>query len=223
MDQPIGISRRYLHDDVADRLRDLIRAGTFAPGDRLPEVELAERFGISRTPMREAIKILATEGLLDLLPNRGARVALVSERELAEMVEVIGGLEGLAGDLACQRLTEAELDGIRADHAAMLDGYQRRDAATYFAHNRAIHEAIVAACGNATLQALYQSLSARLNPMRFRAAMAESEWAAAVADHEAMITHLAARDGPALLALMRAHVRGKLSPIAATYGTRAEP
>ena len=74
----IGISRRYLHDEVAERMRELIRSGEMEPKARINEGELTERFGISRTPLREAIKILATEGLLELLPNRGARVASIS-------------------------------------------------------------------------------------------------------------------------------------------------
>ena len=76
----IGISRRYLHDEVADRMRELINEGELEPRARVNESELTERFGISRTPLREAIKILATEGLLELLPNRGARVASISRR-----------------------------------------------------------------------------------------------------------------------------------------------
>ena len=98
----IGISRRYLHDEVAERMRELIRSGEMEPKARINEGELTERFGISRTPLREAIKILATEGLLELLPNRGARVASISDGELEEMMEVIAGLEATAGDLACR-------------------------------------------------------------------------------------------------------------------------
>src|SRR5829696_5464504 len=90
------ISKRYLHDEVADRLRALIREGELEPRARVNELELSERFGISRTPLREAIKILATEGLLELLPNKGARVASISPEETDEVIEVVAGLEGTA-------------------------------------------------------------------------------------------------------------------------------
>ena len=78
MESALGIHRRYLHDEVAQRLRELIRSGELEPRSRVNELELAERFGISRTPLREAIKILATEGVLELVPNRGARVVSIS-------------------------------------------------------------------------------------------------------------------------------------------------
>lgn len=221
MDTLTGIPRRYLHDTVADHLRALIRSGDIAPGSRLPEVELAERFGISRTPLREAIKILATEGLLELLPNRGARVALISPRDLAEMVEVVGGLEAMAAEAAVTRLTAPELDAIRADHHAMLAAYAARDAGQFFRLNRAIHEAIVAASGNATLIRLYTSLSTRLNPFRYRAALAEADWRHAVEDHNAILSLLEHRNGPALATLLRTHVRGKAEAIAAEFGVGA--
>ena len=122
----IGISRRYLHDEVAERMRELIRSGEMEPKARINEGELTERFGISRTPLREAIKILATEGLLELLPNRGARVASISDTELEEMMEVIAGLEATAGDLACRTISEAEIDAIADDHAAMGAAWKLR-------------------------------------------------------------------------------------------------
>src|SRR5918995_1192704 len=115
------IKRRYLHDEAAERLRELIRDGVLEPRARVNELELSERFGISRTPLREAIKILATEGLLDLLPNRGARVASISEEEADEVIEVVAGLEATAGELACRSITDDEVLAIEAKHGAMLE------------------------------------------------------------------------------------------------------
>src|ERR1051325_1341723 len=106
IDTRVGISRRYLHDEVAERMRELIFSGEMEPKSRINETELTERFGISRTPLREAIKILATEGLLELLPNRGARVASISDGELEEMMEVVAGWEATAADLACRSITD---------------------------------------------------------------------------------------------------------------------
>src|SRR5688572_22803430 len=120
MEPGLGISRRYLHDEVAERLRALIRSGDLEPKSRVNELELAERFGISRTPLREAIKILATEGLLELLPNRGARVASITNQEIEEMIEVVAGLEATAADLACRRITDGEIAEIEALHRRMV-------------------------------------------------------------------------------------------------------
>jgi DNA-binding GntR family transcriptional regulator len=212
-----GISRRYLHDEVADRMRELIQSGEMEPKERINEGELTERFGISRTPLREAIKILATEGLLELLPNRGARVASITAGELEDVIEVIAGLEATAGDLACRTISDAEIDGIQADHDAMLAAFGAGDEAGYFRHNRLIHEAIMAAARNATLAGIYQSLSGRVQRSRYRAHQTQDQWKRAMSEHEQMIVHLRARDGAALGALLREHIRGKKGVIAANY------
>ncbi len=101
-----------LHDEVLARLRDFIVEGNLAAGARVPERLLCERFGISRTPLREALKVLASEGLIELLPNRGARVRRIDERELVDLFDVMGGLEALAGRLACERVTEEDFAEI---------------------------------------------------------------------------------------------------------------
>uniref|UniRef100_UPI001FCC87FA GntR family transcriptional regulator n=1 Tax=Methylobacterium sp. B34 TaxID=95563 RepID=UPI001FCC87FA len=163
----IGISRRYLHDEVAERMRELIRSGEMEPKARINESELTERFGISRTPLREAIKILATEGLLELLPNRGARVASISDGELEEMMEVIAGLEATAGDLACRTITDADIDALVVDHDAMVEAWKSGDEAGYFSHNRRIHEGIMAASRNlarAVVDGVGETLEAHQGP-----------------------------------------------------------
>ncbi|GEP01442.1 GntR family transcriptional regulator [Methylobacterium haplocladii] len=214
----IGINRRYLHDEVADRMRELIHSGEMEPKARVNESELTERFGISRTPLREAIKILATEGLLELLPNRGARVASISQTEIEEMIEVIAGLEATACDLACRTITDAEIAAIEAKHAAMVSAWTAREEAEYFRLNREIHEDIMQASRNATLQSIYAGLSGRTQRSRYRAHQTDEQWARAVEEHEGMIPRLQARDGEGLAKLMREHIRAKKPVIAATYG-----
>jgi DNA-binding GntR family transcriptional regulator len=216
--KPLGIRRRYLHDEAADRLRALILSGELAPHDRVNEVELASAFGISRTPMREAIKILAAEGLLETLPNHGARVASITATELEEMIEVVAALEATAGELACRHIDERELAALEAEHRAMRHAWERREEPAYFEHNRNIHNAIMAASRNGTLQTLYHTMSGRIQRARYSAHKTTAQWAAAVAEHEEMLVHLRARDGEALAALMRRHVRGKAPVIAAAYG-----
>lgn len=212
------IARRYLHDEVAERLRALILAGDLEPRARVNELELAEQFGISRTPLREAIKILATEGLLELLPNRGARVASLSEAEIDETLEAVAALEAGAGELACQRMGEAEIARIAEMTGAMRAAQQAGDDPAYFRLNRQIHEAIMAGAGNATLAGLYATLSGRIQRTRYSAHKTPEQWARAMAEHERMVDLLRARDGEALARLMKDHIRGKKEVIAAAYG-----
>ncbi|ACL56376.1 GntR family transcriptional regulator [Methylobacterium nodulans] len=217
----LGITRRYLHDEVAERLRTLIQNGELEPRARLNEMELACRFGISRTPLREAIKILATEGLLELLPNRGARVASLSEAEIDEVLEVVAGLEATAAELACRAIGEAELAEIEAAHRAMVEAARRGDHAASALFNRRIHEMIVAASRNATLVSLYESLSGRIQTARYVAHATPEQRQSALADHERMLVLLRARDGEALSRLLRSHVRGKKAVVMAAYAAGA--
>lgn len=214
----LEISRRYLHDEAAERLRELIRAGELEPRARVNEFELAERFGISRTPLREAIKILATEGLLELLPNRGARVASVSPEEVDEIMEVVAGLEATAADLACRAITDEEIASIEVKHIAMVEAWKRGDDPAYFILNREIHEAIMQASRNATLQGIYASLSGRIQRARYSAHKTPAQWKKAVGEHEQMIRLLKRRDGERLAIVLRDHIRGKKPVILAAYG-----
>lgn len=218
MDTSVGISRRYLHDEVAKRLRSLILSGELEPKSRVNEVELSERYGISRTPLREAIKILATEGLLELLPNRGARVVSLSDAEIDEMVEVVAGLEATAGDLACRAITDEEIADIDRMHREMIVAWKDGNEPDYFRLNREIHEAIMRASRNATLQTLYANFARRIQRARYSAHKTAAQWRKAVTEHEQMMALLKARESEKLSLLMRQHVRGKKPVIAAAFG-----
>ena len=181
----VGISRRYLHDEVAERLRELIRSGELEPRARVNELELAERFGISRTPLREAIKILATEGLLELLPNRGARVASLSSEEIDEMIEVVAGLEATAADLACRAITRR---GDRRDRGEARGDAEGVEAArTTEPISRSTARSTRRSCRpsrNATLQGIYAKLSGRIQRARYSAHKTPEQWQRAVDEHE---------------------------------------
>ena len=218
MDRYQGIVRKTLHHEVVvDALRELILEGELEPMSRINEVELCERFGISRTPLREAIKLLAAEGLLVLLPNRGARVVALSETEIAEILQVVGALEGAAGELACERITPEELAAIEAATEAMVVAWKAGDYPGYFARNREIHDAIMAAARNSALQSTYRSLSGRVQRARFSAHKTDEQWARAIDDHNLMIMFLRRRDGVALAQLMRDHLKSKWPVISAAY------
>jgi DNA-binding GntR family transcriptional regulator len=213
------IRRATLHDTVVDRLRDLIVEGELMPGARVPERELTLRFGVSRTPLREALKVLASEGLVELLPNRGARVAEITARDVEEMFQVMGALEGLSGELACQRVSDGEIAAIRALHYEMLAYHARGDLPAYFKANQAIHEAIMAAARNAILAATYQTLAGRIRRARYRANLSPERWDEAVGEHERILDALAKRDGTTLAWLLRLHLKNKCEAVKAAIQT----
>ncbi len=200
-----------LHGEILARLRDYIVEGNLNDGARIPERQLCDLFGISRTPLREALKVLASEGLVDLLPNRGARVRELGARELAELFDVMGGLEALAGRLACERLTAAEFAEIEDLHHQMYAFYLKRDMPDYFRCNQLIHEKIVAAARNAALSAAYASLAGRIRRIRYAANLAQKRdrWGEAIREHEAILDALRRRDGVELMDTMFRHLRNK--------------
>jgi DNA-binding GntR family transcriptional regulator len=207
------IIRRPLHEEAVDRLRDLIVQGDLVPGQRLNERLLSEKLAISRTPLREAIKLLATEGLVELLPNRGAVVASMDTARLAETLQVMGALEGLAGELACRNATAEQIAQVRDLHKEMLGMHTRGDLAGYFRYNQAIHPKIVEASGNPVLANTYRHLNVNVRRARYMANLSRERWDAAVREHEEILQALAARDVTRLKRLLRDHLANKMASV----------
>ena len=209
MAEVIEISRLALHDQVAFRLRTMLVEGRIPPGAKLNERELCEQLRVSRTPLREAIKLLAGEGLVDLVPNRGAVAVTLTEADVLHTFEVLASLEGLSGELAAQRVTEQELAEVRALHYEMLACFARRELSGYYRHNANIHAAINNIAKNPVLTSTYRAINARVQFLRFRTNQNEARWKQAVEEHEAMLKALDARDAAGLRAILMEHVMHK--------------
>ena len=212
----IAIARSTLPQVAAERLRALIIEGILAPGARLNERELSEQLGLSRTPLREAFRLLAAEGLLLQLPNRGVQVLALSREDVRHAFEVMASLEGLAGELAAARVTDADLDDLRALQAELEKAHKRRDLPAYYRVNRAIHDRLNLIAANPVLAQTYRTLNARLHALRFRSNLNGAKWDRAVAEHRSMLAALAARDGAALRELLVRHLHAKLQAVLET-------
>ena len=195
----ISIPRASLHEQAAQRLRQMLVEGRIAPGAKLNERELSELLNVSRTPLREAIKMLAAEGLVELVPNRGAIAVALTEADVLNTFEVMAGLEGMAGELA----------EVQAMHFEMLAAYTRQDLSAYYMLNAKIHNAISAAAKNPVLATVYNQVNARLQALRFRSNQDGEKWKRAVKEHEKMIDALAKHDGAAMREVLLAHLRNK--------------
>jgi DNA-binding GntR family transcriptional regulator len=205
-------SSQSLHEEVLARLRDYIVEGKIPDGARVPEKQLCELFGISRTPLREALKVLASEGLIDLLQNKGARVRPLDMHEVRELFDLMGGLESLAGRLACEQLTEAEFLRIEAIHHEMYSHYLRKDLSKYFKCNQDIHRMIVDVAHNNALKTAYSSLSDRLRRVRYSANLDRhrDRWGEAMREHEAILDALRRRAPKEVSDILFTHLRNKL-------------
>ena len=217
-----ALDRRMLHEAAADRLRELIIEGVLAPGAHLNERVLCGQLAVSRTPLREAFRTLAGEGMVELQPNRGAVVATLQRRDVEHAFELMSALEGLAGELAAARATPAERAALHGLHAEMLSAHARRDLPAYYRLNRQIHRRIVDLARNPMLADAYTRLNARLHALRFRSNLVRDKWDAAVAEHGAMIEALEARDGARLGAVLRGHLDHKRATVLAQLDTGPE-
>ncbi|REE93240.1 GntR family transcriptional regulator [Cupriavidus plantarum] len=207
------MSKEFVHNSLLDSLREVFIQGDVPPGAKVPEAELCERFGVSRTPLREALKVLAAEGHVELLPNRGARVHVLTLEEVDGLFAVAGALEALAGEQACKRIEPQALAALEAMHEELRTAFRARDLAPYYEANRRIHEAIVAATHNPILQTQYAQLNARIRRIRFASPMTEEIWSRAMAEHEGMLNALQRRDAAAMASILKTHLMHKSEAI----------
>jgi DNA-binding GntR family transcriptional regulator len=160
-------------------------------------------------PLREAFRLLAAEHLVELQPNRSAQVVSLSDDDIRESFEVMGALEALSGELACQRITPEETAEIKALTFEMLACHARRDLPAYYRINRAIHDRINRAAGNSLLSQVYATLNLRIQNLRFRSNFDQQKWDTAAREHAAMVDALEALDGARLGSILRNHLREK--------------
>lgn len=191
---------------AATHLRKMIVSGALAPGQRISERVVGEHLdGLSRTPLREALKILEAEGLVTLSPNRGAVVTALSVTEVASALELLIGLETLAAELACKRISAAEIAAIEDLHQRMCRAHREGQLMEYFELNQAIHQCIVDAAQNPSLSRIYAAECARIRRYRYAGNRRHERWDRAVAEHDQILDTLKQRDGALLREMLRAH------------------
>ena len=192
------IQRRTLHDEVVDRMRDMIIEGELRAGQRINETELCGHLGVSRTPVREAIKTLASEGLIAAVRNKGAIVNHLGADEILQLLEAAAMIEQHAAIVGVIRGTDEEIAEICSLHKEMRSLFEARDRLPYYKLNQAIHTSIVALAHNDALNSMHEGLQMRLRRIRYVGNEKPTSWSGAMREHELMITALKARDGNAL-------------------------
>ena len=199
--------RVTLHDEVAARLRSMIVEGELPPGARIPESQLCEAFGVSRTPLREALKVLAAEGLVELLHNRGAIVKRMCVQEVADIFELMAGMEYMTGQLVCQRATDEQVEELQELHARLVDFHRRGRRSDYFRTNQKIHRRIAEVSGNRVLAEMQADFAGKIRRARYMANLQQARWDESVQEHEAFMEALARRDGDVMGQRLRDHMR----------------
>lgn len=203
---PGVIERRTLHDEVVDRMRDMIIEGHLDPNTRINETELCRSLGVSRTPVREAIKTLASEGLIALVRNKGALVRHLGIAEIKDMMEAVAVIERYAAEVGLERARDDEISTIVALHHEMRALFKAGDRLAYYKHNQSIHTALVALGHNGALSATHEMLQMQLRRMRYVGNERRADWSGAMREHETIIQALKRRDSKSLRTAVDEHL-----------------
>jgi DNA-binding GntR family transcriptional regulator len=202
-------ARRALYEDVAERLRDQIFNRELDPGTWIDEQQIAAAYGISRTPLREALKVLAAEGLVAMKPRRGAYVAEMSEDDVSQVYRLLALLESDAAAEVAERATRAQLTHLHALHERLEK--QTRNRAAFFAANEQFHLAMLEAAGNRWRNQIVTDLRKVMKLNRHHSLFREGRMAESLAEHRALMTALEARDAPRCRQLVLDHFRNGLA------------
>lgn len=211
-----------LAEQIAAQLRRSILRGTLAPGAPLKERDTAAAMGVSRTPMREAIRVLAQEGLVVLRPARSPVIAQPTIKDVCDQIIVLRTLEILSARLACVAATDADLADIARLHREVAEKYDALDALDAFELDMGFHRRIAQASGNAALAETHEAYLARLWRARYLSARMRRNRARVVGNHEGLLAALMARDETAVEAAARAHLASMEDDIVAALQAEAE-
>lgn len=206
------LNPRPLYEEVAERLRTSIFTHEFAPGDWVDEQALAIQYGISRTPMREAIKVLASEGLITMKMRRGAYVTEVSKSDLSQIFTVLALLEGQACREVAKIATEKELDDLDSLHLKLERSAADRDLDLFFAINQQFHDKIQEICANPWMQRVILDLRKVLKLQRRDSLSKRGRLESSLIEHRKILSALLARDADLAEKLMKEHLlQGQLA------------
>lgn len=210
-----------LYQEVAERLRERIFAHELQPGAWIDEQALAQQYGISRTPLREALKVLASEGLVTLKPRRGCYVTEISERDLDEVFTVMAILEGECARTAAIRASRADLAQLQAIHADLEAAAAARDIDRYFESNQTFHLLLQRIADNRWLLQVIEDLRQVIKLSRHHSLFSEGRLEQSLAEHRGILGALNSGDGAAAENRMRAHILSGRSALARIAMTKA--
>ena len=203
----LRVPRSGLHEQAATKLRTLIVRGELLPGEQLLEANISEALGISRTPLREALKQLAAEGLVELQLNRSAVVAPLRREELTELFEAVSAIERCAAELAAIRMTAKDVERLEALQIRIERHHDCGELRDYFEANQQIHSAIVGLAGNGVLKATHETLLPRVERARFFALSAHGRWDESVQEHRQILAALKLGEAERAGRLLGQHIR----------------
>ena len=202
-----------LRDVVFNTLREAILKGELKPGERLMEMHLATKLGVSRTPIREAIRMLEHEGLAVTIPRKGAQVAKMTEKDLQDVLEVRDALDALAVACACQRMTDAQFVSLKEAMNAFEDATKTDDVRRIVEADESFHDVIYAAAANPKLQNIINSAREQMYRYRYEYVKNPSVYAQLISEHHTIVDGFANRDTEFLKDIMHTHLTNQINAV----------
>jgi len=211
------IETRTLHQEVVDQVREMIRRGQLVKGQKVDERFLCESMGVSRTPVRESLRILHSEGLIDLVPHRGAFVREPPIEEIKDMFEVMSLLEGMCARVATQKMTEKDLKKIEALHQKLEGHYGKRDHESYLDTNNVLHTFIQELSGNKTLNEVITGLRQKILLYRHRQLYHQNRFEESIQEHRDILEAFRMKDAARAEASMKRHLMKQCEALIELY------
>jgi DNA-binding GntR family transcriptional regulator len=216
------IQAKILHQEVVNQIREMIRNGVLVKGQKINEKHLCESMGVSRTPVRESLRILSSEGLIDLIPHKGAYVSQPPIKEISDMFEVMSVLEGTCARLAAKRMTEKKFRKIETLHQKLEKHYRNRDHEAYLDNNNTYHVFIQELSGNKVVNDVINGLRQKILLYRHRQLYQPERFDQSIQEHRDLLEAFRKRDAALAERLMKRHLIKQCEALVGLYASKED-
>jgi DNA-binding GntR family transcriptional regulator len=201
------IEKKTLHEEIANNLRELIMSGELQEGDKIKEDALCNSMGISKTPLREALRVLSVEGLIKLVPNRGSFVSTPTFEEIREMFDVMSVLEGICARAAAEKMSAKDLTTLEKLHNKLEKNFKRKAQREYIRINNQYHAFVQELAGNRTLNQIINGLRQKILLYRYQSLNLPERFEQSIQEHRELIEAFRKKDSKKAETLMRRHLK----------------
>ncbi len=201
------IQKKTLHEEIANNLREMIMSGELREGDKIKENVLCDMMGISKTPLREALRVLSAEGLIRLIPNRGSYVTTPTFEEIKEMFDVMRVLEGVCARTAVEKMRDRDLSKLEKLHQKLEKNFSRKDQKEYIHQNNLYHAFVQELAGNKTLNHIVNGLRQKILLYRFQSLNLPGRFEQSVQEHRNLLAAFRDKDPKKAEMLMKSHLK----------------
>lgn len=201
------IQKKTLHEEIANNLREMIMSGELKEGDKIKEDEFCKSMDISKTPLREALRVLSAEGLIRLIPNRGSYVTTPTFKEIKEMFDVMSVLEGVCARTAAEKMSNTDYEKLKKIHLQLEENFRLKDQKHYIRYNNKYHSFVQELAGNKTLNQIVNGLRQKILLYRYKSLNLSGRFEQSIQEHRDLLEAFRKRDAEKAESLMKSHMK----------------